>query len=155
MDSDEVFTTLCSTEGFCTAFTPENIEGSFKEPNALAIDPSGNIFVADSGHNRVLEFNSEHTFLRQFGSEGAGAGQFQGIQGIAANSEGNVYVTGSNRVQEFSPTGTFIRQWGSEGSASGQFIYPTGIAIKLAIATSSAVPTTTPSAPRAMALAIS
>ena len=78
---------------FATAFTPSNIEGSFKEPEAVAVDPSGNIFVADSGHDRVLEFNSKREYVRQFGSEGSGEGQFKGIEGIAANAAGDVYVT--------------------------------------------------------------
>jgi DNA-binding beta-propeller fold protein YncE len=114
---------------FATSFTPENIEGSFKEPDAVALDPSGNIWVADSGHNRVLEFNSNREFLRQVGTEGTGAGQFEGIQGIAANSSGDVYVTGSDRVQEFSPTGEFLRQFGAPGSGNGQFLGPNGVAV--------------------------
>ncbi len=79
--SDETFKTLqsCTPEGFCASFTaPANIEGSFKEPNAVASDSSGDIFVGDSGHNRVLEFNSKREYLRQFGSQGSGEGQFQG-----------------------------------------------------------------------------
>ena len=90
--ADETFKTLtnCTPEGFCTSFIPENIEGSFKEPNGVAIDPSGNIFVADPGHDRVLEFNSERKYLRQFGSEGTGEGQFKGIGGIATDASGDV-----------------------------------------------------------------
>jgi sugar lactone lactonase YvrE len=113
---------------FAKAFTPEKIEGGFKEPDAVAVDPSGDIWVADSGHNRVLEFNKERKFLRQFGVE-AGEGQAKGIQGIATNSAGDVYVTASDRVQEFSPLGEFLRQWGSPGSGNGQFLGPNGIAV--------------------------
>ena len=109
---------------------PGNIEGSFKEPDAVAVDPSGNLWVADSGHDRVLEFNSKREFLRAFGTAGTGAGQFQGIAGIATNSSGDVYVSGSNRVQEFSPTGTSITQFGSAGSGNGQFNGPSAIAIE-------------------------
>jgi phosphodiesterase/alkaline phosphatase D-like protein len=130
--ADETFKTLqpCTAEGFCASIAaPSNIEGSFKEPEAVAVDPSGNIFVADSGHDRVLEFNSKREYLRQFGSEGSGEGQFQGIAGIAANSAGDVYVTGSDRVQEFSPAGALIRKFGSPGSGNGQFAGPSGIAI--------------------------
>ncbi len=58
----------------------------------MALDPSGDIFVADSGHDRVLEFNSKREYLRQFGSEGSGEGQFKGIGGIATNASGDVYV---------------------------------------------------------------
>jgi DNA-binding beta-propeller fold protein YncE len=87
--------------------------------------------VADSGHDRVLEFNSAHKLLRQFGSEGTAEGQFNGIRGIATNSAGDVYVVdyANDRVQEFSPEGAFIRKFGSVGSGAGQFIEPTAIAV--------------------------
>ena len=125
-----VFQSPC--EGFCTSFTPPNtIEGSFKEPEAVAVDPSGNIWVADSGHDRVLEFNSERKYLRQFGSEGTGVGQFKGIGGIAANASGDVYVTDSqnDRVQEFGPSGEHLRTFGSYFFPSGQLLYPTAITV--------------------------
>jgi DNA-binding beta-propeller fold protein YncE len=132
--SDETLKTICSAGGFCASFTPEKSEGSFNQPDAVALDPSGDIWVADSGNDRVLEFNKERKFLRQFGTEGIGAGQYEGIAGngiagIATNSSGDVYVTGSDRVQEFSPTGEFLRQWGSPGSGTGQFLGPNGIAV--------------------------
>jgi DNA-binding beta-propeller fold protein YncE len=132
--SDQTFvTSLQSGPTFATSFTPE-AEGSFNAPDAVALDPSGDIWVADSGHDRVLEFSKERKFLRQFGVEGVGGGQYEGIAsngiaGIAANSSGDVYVTGSDRVQEFSPTGEFLRQWGSPGSGNGQFLFPYGIAV--------------------------
>src|SRR5262249_30785961 len=125
--SDLSFNTLaCTVEGFCTSFTPEESEGSFQEPDAVALDPSGDTWVADSGDDRVLEFNKERKYVRQFGVEGTGEGQFMGIAisgiaGIATNSSGDVYVTGSDRVREFSPSGEFLRQWGSPGSGNGQF----------------------------------
>jgi DNA-binding beta-propeller fold protein YncE len=128
---DQTFTTLLpKPPTFAASFAPpSNVEGGFREPDAVAVDPSGNIWVADSGHNRVLEFNKERQYVRQFGSEGTGEGQFQGILGIATNASGDVYVSGSDRVQEFSPTGEFLRQFGSPGSGNGQFVYPNGIAV--------------------------
>jgi sugar lactone lactonase YvrE len=127
--SGQTFATLPpSPPTFATSFTPENIEAGFSEPTAVALDPSGNIWVADSGHNRVLEFNRERRLLRQFGIE-AGQVQSKGIQGIATNSAGDVYVSASDRVQEFSPVGEFLREWGSSGSGNGQFLDPNGIAV--------------------------
>ncbi len=129
--SDETFKTLqsCAPEGFCASITPANIEGSLKEPDAVATDSSGDIFVGDSGHDRVLEFNPKREYLRQFGSAGSGQGQFQGIAGIAVNASGDVYVSSSDRIQEFSPTGAYVRQFGSAGSGDGQFAGPSAIAI--------------------------
>ena len=96
----------------------------------VAVDSSGNIWVA-GGHDQVLEFNAQREYVRQFGAEGTGEGQFKGIGGIATDTSGDVYVTdeGNNRVEEFSATGTFLRQFGSTGLGAGQFYGPTGIAL--------------------------
>jgi len=129
--SFKVTVVSCTANAYCVSFTPNNIEGSFKEPKALAVDPSGDTFVADSGHDRVLEFNSARAYLRQFGSEGTGEGQFKGIGGLATNKEGDVYVSdiGNGRVEEFSPTGAYLESFGSKGTFSGELWEPTGIAI--------------------------
>jgi IPT/TIG domain/NHL repeat len=112
---------------FATSFAPEGIAGSFKDPQAVAVDPGGNIWIAESRQNRVLEFNPERKYVRQFGEEGSGAGQFKGIGGIATSASGEVYVidTGNQRVQEFSPLGTYIRQFAA-GYASAIAVDPEG-----------------------------
>jgi hypothetical protein len=125
--ADESFKTAsgCTAEGFCAS-----ISGEFQEPSAVAVDSSGDVWVAAS-QDQVLEFNSKHELVRQFGKEGAGEGEFNGIGGMATDASGDVYVTdyGNNRVQEFSPAGTFLRQFGSPGLGNGQFSGPTGIAL--------------------------
>ena len=131
--ADEALKTLqsCTPEGFCNSLSHFQGEASFSEPTAVALDPSGDIFVADSAKDQVLEFSSANKLLRQFGSEGSGEGQFKGIGGIASNSAGDVYVTdvGNNRVQEFGPAGEHLRSFGSSALKSGQLLAPTGIAI--------------------------
>ena len=121
-----------SASSYVTSFGgPNTIEGSFKSPEAVAIDTKGNIFVADSGHDRILEFNEKHEYQRTFGFEGSENGQFKGIEGVATNAAGDVYATdhGNDRVQEFGPNGEFIRAFGSFGTGAGQLDEPTGIAV--------------------------
>ncbi len=74
-------------------------------PRGLAVDSKGNVFVADSGNNRIQKFDSSGRFLTAWGSEGSGEGQFKEPQGIAVDSAGNVYVadTKNNRIQKFKP----------------------------------------------------
>ncbi len=131
--ADETFKRCASTsEGFCTTFTHlESREVPFGEPNAVTVDPSGNIWVADSAHDHVLEFNSKREFLKQLGSEGSGSGQFKGIGGLASDASGDIYVTdtGNNRVEEFSSSGAFIRTFGSSAPGSGQLLSPGAVAI--------------------------
>ncbi len=118
--------------GYTTAVTHyETPEIDFKEPDAVAVDPSSNVWVADSGHDRVVEFNSERRYLRQFGEAGSGQGGFEGVGGITSNSSGDVYVSdsGNARIEEFGPSGEFIRTFGSSSLIGGQLFSPGALAI--------------------------
>jgi len=79
--------------------------GKFISPGSLALDKSGNIFVADSGNHRVQILDSAGKFLTKWGSFGTGYAQFMQISGIAVDSGGNIYTADSeaNRILKFSP----------------------------------------------------
>jgi len=97
----------------------------------IAVDATGDIYVVDYGNKRIEKFNANAVFLTQWGSAGAGDGQFTYPFGIAVGPNGHVYVTdvGSNRIQEFDAQGTFLSKWGSSGSGPGLFSVPLGIAV--------------------------
>lgn len=90
-------------------------------PSGIAVDGSGNVYVADTGSNRILKFSPEGAVLAKWGAEGSGDGQFKSPQRIAVDSAGNLYVAdyGNNRIQKFDSTGTFLAKWGGEGSGDG------------------------------------
>jgi len=107
-------------------------------PGAVAIDPSGKIWVFDSAHDHLVEFNSKNEFVRQVGTEGDGTGQFSffdesipGAVGIATNSSGDVYVSdfGNNRVEEFNEKGEYVREFGVAGTSEEQVRLPGAIAV--------------------------
>ena len=99
--------------------------GSLDSPAAVTVDGSGNVYVADSGNNRVLEYNAPlstgATAARVFGQGGSftssgcnfdNGGTFNSPPsaidlcdpaGIALDSAGNLYVADFNnrRVLEF------------------------------------------------------
>ncbi len=106
-------------------------EGQLNSPEGIAISDSGNVFVVDTGNNRVQVFDLTGGFIRAWGTAGSGNGQFQSPHGVALDSSGNVYVvdTGNNRIQVFTPTGQFLRKWGSFGTGATQFNMPWGITI--------------------------
>ncbi len=93
-----------------------NGDGVFRQPQAVAIAPSGDVYVADRWSYMVQHFSPSGTFIGEFGEYGSGPGQFGAIGGLAVDSaSGNVYAldTDHNRVEEFSASGSFIRQFGS------------------------------------------
>ena len=44
--------------------------------HGVAVDSSGNVYVADSGNNRIQKFDSNGTFITKWGSTGTADGQF-------------------------------------------------------------------------------
>jgi hypothetical protein len=94
------------------SYGPE--DGQFQEPRAIAIDSAGGVFVADATHyptgipgiNRIQKLSSTGTFITKWGGNGSGNGQFVGINAIATDSLGNVYVADdqNHRIQKFKPT---------------------------------------------------
>ncbi len=97
--------------------------GEFTYPAAIEVNALGNVYVADTGNDRIQVFSSTGEFLFTWGSRGSGPGQFYSPQGIAFDPSGNVYVTDyqNYRVQKFTPEGQFLLSFGEGGTADGQF----------------------------------
>src|SRR5665647_1294289 len=91
--------------------------GQFNNPRDIAVDNNGNVYVADTGNNRIQKFASNGTYLTQWGGFGSDDGKFNGTESIAIDSSGNVYVadSGNNRTQKFSSNGTYLTQWQPSG----------------------------------------
>ncbi|MBV6341335.1 6-bladed beta-propeller [Candidatus Magnetobacterium casense] len=103
----------------------------FNSPEGVAVDTSGNVYVADTKNYRIHKFTSDDKFIAKWGSKGSGDGQFDRPYGITLDNSGNVYVadTYNNRIQKFTSDGKFITKWGSFGSGDGQFAYLQGITV--------------------------
>jgi DNA-binding beta-propeller fold protein YncE len=108
--------------------------GQFQAAAGIAVDSSGNIYVADQGANVVRKFSSTGTPAGTIGTSGSGDGQLSGPVGIAMDSGNNLYVadTGNNRIQKFNSAGAFVTNWGTVGSGNGEFNAPQGVAVDTA-----------------------
>lgn len=105
--------------------------GQFGSAAGIAVDSTGNIYVADLGASVVRKFSSTGTSIGTIGSSGTGDGQFSGPVGIAIDSANNLYVadTGNNRIQKFNSAGTFVTKWGTMGVGNGEFNGPQGVSV--------------------------
>ncbi|MGO9321317.1 MAG: SMP-30/gluconolactonase/LRE family protein [Solirubrobacteraceae bacterium] len=103
----------------------------FNRPDAVAIAPSGNVYVADTGNNRVVELSPAGGALAAWGSKGTLDGRFRSPSGVAVDAAGDVYVVDSenDRVEVFEAGGRFLAKWGLRGTAPGELSQPTAIAV--------------------------
>ena len=78
-------------------------DDKFRQPFDVAVGPSGNIYVADTGWNRIHVFDSTGAHQLSFGSHGTDNGQFRQPYGVAVSPSGSIYVadTRNNRIQVF------------------------------------------------------
>ena len=104
--------------------------GQLKGANGVAVDASGNIWVADTENNRIEKFSPEGAYLSKFGSLGSADGQFNKPTDLTVAPNGNLWVvdSGNSRIQQLTPSGAFVSKFGSYGAANNQFIKPFGIA---------------------------
>jgi sugar lactone lactonase YvrE len=95
----------------------------FWNPKRVWVDNPGNVYVCDTGNNRIQKFDRKWNLDMVFGSEGTGAGQFKNPSGVYVDDEGSIYVADKDnyRVQKFDKKGQFLFQWGTQGTGNGQF----------------------------------
>jgi sugar lactone lactonase YvrE len=121
-----------------------DLGGVLDDPEGIATDAAGNVYVADTGNNRIQKFDSLGNFQRAWGRDvdigvgggyeictvaasckvgatGGLGGELNNPGGIATDAAGSVYVadTGNNRIQKFDSLGNFQRAWGKDVITSG------------------------------------
>lgn len=80
--------------------------GQFRSPWGVAVDGNGDVFVSDTGNQRIQKFDREGNFVTQWGGFGNADGHFNFPYGIVVDTRGHVFVvdSGNMRVQHFMPT---------------------------------------------------
>ena len=95
-----VASTLAGLPGYSGNTDGNGHDARFGNPQGLAVDNQGNIYVADTGNNTVRKITPlgvVTTLAGLAGAGGAGAdARFNSPGGVAADSAGNVYVADTN-----------------------------------------------------------
>ena len=128
-------------EGFA-----DGIHASFNTPSGLALDDQGNLYVADTGNNRVRKVTTEGVVSTLAGNGSAGyadgpasSAEFNGPIGLAVDSQNSIYVadTYNDRIRKITADGFVTTVAGSAGpgyrdgpAGNAQFDTPCGIVIK-------------------------
>lgn len=74
-------------------------------PTGIAADDQGNLFVADTYHDRIVRYDLSGDVQSLWGARGASIGRFQSPTGLAVDATEHVFVADSmnNRVQRWDP----------------------------------------------------
>jgi NHL repeat-containing protein len=127
-----VVTTLAGTAGVSGSADGTGPAARFNSPAGVAVDSSGNVYVADSGNDTIRKVTPSGVVATLAGTPGAsgkvdGTGptaRFWSPASVAVDSGGNVYV-----ADEFN---SFIRKITPEGVVStltGTSAFPSGVAV--------------------------
>ena len=152
---------MVSTTGIITTVvgaTPPGFTGDggvarnarLNNPIGLAIDRAGNIYIGDSGNNRIRMISSSTGLITTIAGTGvagrAGDGgpaakaQLNNPKGVAVDAAGNIYIADSfnNRIRVIGTNGvistvagTGVSGYSGDGgvATTGQLFYPSGLAI--------------------------
>ncbi|MBJ7283230.1 MAG: NHL repeat-containing protein, partial [Acidimicrobiia bacterium] len=108
----------------------------FGFPRGVAVDTSGNIYIADMYNNRIQKWApgaTEGTTVAGGGAYGSNANQLNGPRGVAVDTNDNIYIadTYNNRIQKWAPgatEGTTVAGL-TYGAGADALAYPNGVAV--------------------------
>lgn len=105
--------------------------GQLKRPSGIEIGTDGNVYIVDTGNDRVQKFDSEGGYILGWGSSGKGEGEFNRPWGITIDKEGCVYIAdwGNNRVQKFDSEGKYLMCFQGNDSDGGDLDHPANVAV--------------------------
>ncbi len=145
--SGGVVTTLAGTAGSAGSTDGTGTAARFNQPIGIAIDGSGNLYVADSNNNTIRKIASGGVVTTLAGSPGSAgtadgtgsAARFRSPRGVATDAAGNIYVadSGNCTIRKVTPAGVVTTLAGTPGTfasvpgtgAAALFDVPVGIAV--------------------------
>ena len=113
--------TQAAGSGYVAAGTVPLVSTGLNNPEGVAVDAEGNVYIADTGDNAVKEWNAATQTVSTLVSSGLSS-----PQGVAVDISGNVYIadTGDNAIKEWNAATQTVITLVSTGLSS-----PQGVAV--------------------------
>jgi sugar lactone lactonase YvrE len=140
-------TTYAGAAGFAIPSTKDGPakRATFRQPEGIAVDRKGNVYVADTWDNKIRKISKNRTVTTLAGTGAKGAQDGEGNQatfdhptGITVDDSGVIYVAdrNNNKIRKITPDGyvTTLAGSGEGGAANGQgeeatFSSPEGVTV--------------------------
>ena len=114
------------------------IQATLYYPRGVAVDSTGNLYIADTRNNRIRKIDSTGTITTiagtGFGGDGGPANQasISSPRGVAVDGGGNLYIadTENNRIRKVDSTGTITTIAGTGTGRFGRFSGDGGPAVQ-------------------------
>jgi len=123
--SDGTVSTFAGT-GTRGATNGAGTSATFNDPVGVAVDSSGNVYVAENGGDRIRKITAAAVVSTYAGTGTPGSAdgpaasaQFSGPSGVSVDTAGNLYVsdTGNDTIRLITPAGTVSTIGGAVGAA--------------------------------------
>jgi sugar lactone lactonase YvrE len=122
--------TVTTLAGPSFSLTSGGLSASFNLPTSVAVDDTGNVYVADLGNNMIRKITPSGVVSTVAGNGSRGffngtalQSEFAGPRGVAIDKSGNIYVAdaGNNMIRMISPAGVVstLAGTGVTGFANG------------------------------------
>lgn len=104
-------------------------KGLLAEPNAVAVNDDGMIYVVDAQASKVVVFNNAGQFAFEFSIPQASAAVGPRLVIL---KDGSLLITAPepHLIQKYSSDGKLIAQFGGFGTDAGRFRQPTGLDVQ-------------------------
>jgi hypothetical protein len=109
----------------------ETPSGALQNISAIDLDTEGNLYILDSGRNRLLKYSSSGIFIKETGGFGKGPEQFNDPRDVDAHLTLNIYVAdfNNNRIVRYDSNLNFLNDFSTDFESPFYFEMPLSVAV--------------------------
>ncbi len=81
----------------------------FYQIGDIAVDSQGNLYVLDSGNQRIQKYDSDGNYIQTIGRKGQGPGEFMRPFDILLDEQDNIFLLEGRKIHVYDPQGNSIK----------------------------------------------